>query len=380
MSEPTSSPPPSSPPAVSEPAANAAGAAAHRRFVLVLAVGISVLFFLTVRRFLMPLVLGAMMAGLASPLFDRLERRWRGRRNLAAAATLALLAVLVLLPSLALLGAVANQAIKIGQTALPWAQEQLAQPTVLEQRMIERFPALAQLTPYRGQLIDAAGSALQRVGEFLVGSLSALTKGTAIFVLHFMLFLYALYFFLRDGRAMLDDLFELTPLTPAERASLLERLAAVSRALLRGTFVIGILQGGLAALAMWAAGIPDALFWFFLMAVLSILPGLGTFLVWGPAAVYLLAHGETAAALLLTLWCAAVVGSIDNVLRPRLVGSGAQMSDLMVLLSTLGGLVYFGAAGFIVGPLVAALFITVWGFYRETLRERLETPPAPGAG
>lgn len=363
---------------MSEQAAPDPRVAFHRRFVLALAAAVSVLFFLTVRRFLMPLVLGAMMAGLAYPLFVRVERRCRGRRNLAAAATLALLAVLVLLPSIALLGAVANQAIKIGQTALPWAQEQLAQPTVLEQQAIERFPGLAQLTPYRGQLLEAAGSALQRLGEFLVGSLSALTKGTAIFLLHFLLFLYALFFFLRDGPTMIDGVFALTPLSPEEKERLLARLGAVSRALLRGTFVIGILQGGLAAVALWAAGIPDALFWFFLMAVLSILPGIGTFLVWGPAAVYLVVQGETLAALLLTLWCGAVVGSIDNLLRPRLVGSGAQLSDLMVLLSTLGGLAYFGAAGFLVGPLLAGVFITVWGFYRETFRDHLHAP-APAA-
>jgi predicted PurR-regulated permease PerM len=368
---------------VSDELPAAARAAFHRRFVFGLAVGVSILFFFTVRRFLMPLVLAAVLAGLAFPLHRWIAGKLRGRRNLSALSTLAVLAVLVLLPSLALLGAVAGQALKIGQAAVPWVRVQLAEPTAVEQRVLDRFPQLERLTPYREQMLKSAGTALERTGSFLVGSLSALTRGTALFLLNLFLFLYALFFFLRDGRAMIDGLFELTPLSALEKERLLERLRRVSRALLRGTFVIGVLQGGLAAGALALAGIPDALFWFFVMAVLSILPGIGAFLVWGPAAIYLFVQGETMTAILLTAWCAAVVGSIDNFLRPRLVGSEAQLSDLMVLVATLGGLAFFGAAGFIVGPILAGLFITVWDFYRETYRAELGPPAiaeSPTAG
>lgn len=362
---------------MSSDAAAAPRALFRRRFVLLLAAGVTVLFYYTVRPFLMPLVLGAVLAGLAYPLFARVERRLRGRRNLAATATVLMLALLVLLPALALLGAVAGQAIKVGERAVPWAQTQLAEPSAAEQRLLERFPALERLVPYREQLLQSGGAAFERAGGFLVGSLSALTKGTAIFLLDLFIFLYALFFFLRDGRAMVDGLFALTPLTPTERERLLGKLAVVSRALVRGTFVIGILQGGLAAIALAMAGIPNALFWFFVMAVLSILPGIGTFLVWGPAAVWLFVQGNTGAAVAMTIWCAVVVGSVDNFLRPRLVGSEAKLSDLMVLVATLGGLAYFGAAGFIVGPLLAGVFMTVWEFYRETFRDQL--PPEAAA-
>lgn len=349
----------------------------RRRFVLLLAAGVTLLFYFTVRRFLMPLVLGAVLAGLAHPFFVKVVDRFRGRRNLAATTTVLLLALVVLLPSLALLGAVANEAIRVGERAVPWAQAQLAAPSAFEQRMMERFPALERLVPYREQLLQSGGTALERAGGFLVGSLSALTKGTALFLLDLFLFLYALFFFLRDGSAMVDGLFSLTPLTTAEKERLLGKLAVVSRALLRGTFVIGLVQGGLAAVALALAGIPNAIFWFFVMAVLSILPGIGTFLVWGPAAAWLFVQGSTGTAVALTVWCAVVVGSVDNFLRPRLVGSEAKLSDLMVLVATLGGLVFFGAAGFIVGPLLAGVFMTVWEFYRETFRDQLAAP-APG--
>ncbi|MCH7935446.1 MAG: AI-2E family transporter, partial [Gemmatimonadetes bacterium] len=116
-----------------------------------------------------------------------------------------------------------------------------------------------------------------------------------------------------------------------------------------------------------------AFFWGTIMGVLSIIPGVGVALVWIPAAGYLLAIGSPILALLLTLWCAGVVGTVDNVLRPRLVGKDTKMPDLLILLSTLGGLVLFGAAGIIVGPVVAALFVTVWEIYGTTFKDIL--PP-----
>lgn len=349
----------------------------RRRFVLLLAGGVTVLFYFTVRRFLMPLALAAMLAGLAHPIYSAVARRMGGRRSLAASVTVVLLALVVLLPTLALLGAVANEAIQVAERAVPWAKAQLDEPSAAEQRLLERFPSLERLEPYREQILKSGGTALERAGGFLVGSLSALTRGTAFFLLDLFLFLYALFFFLRDGAAMVNGLFELTPLTPGEQERLLEKLAAVSRALVRGTFLIGIAQGGLAAAALAMAGIPNALFWFFVMAVLSILPGIGTFLVWGPAAGWLLVQGATGAAIGVALWCGLVVGSIDNVLRPRLVGSEAKLSDLMVLVATLGGLTFFGAAGFLVGPLLAGAFLTVWEFYRETFRDQLGSAPEP---
>jgi predicted PurR-regulated permease PerM len=148
----------------------------------------------------------------------------------------------------------------------------------------------------------------------------------------------------------------------------------VSRATIKGTLVIGIVQGVLAGLSFWIAGIPNTVFWGTIMAVLSIIPGVGAALVWIPGVIYLIVVGNVATAVGVGLWCAIVVGTADNFLRPRLVGRDTKMHDLLILLATLGGLVMFGALGIVLGPVLAALFLTVWGIFDSTMNEWVGTP------
>ena len=155
---------------------------------------------------------------------------------------------------------------------------------------------------------------------------------------------------------------------------MLEKFTSVTRATLKGTAVIGILQGIVAGLAFAVVGIPSAVFWGTIMTILSVIPGIGSALVWGPAAVILAASGHYAKAIGLALFCGLVVGSLDNFLRPRLVGKDTQMHELLILFGTLGGIFMFGAVGIIIGPIVAALFVTVWEIYGVAFKEVL-----PGA-
>jgi predicted PurR-regulated permease PerM len=164
------------------------------------------------------------------------------------------------------------------------------------------------------------------------------------------------------------------PLPPEDEERLVARFVSVARATIKGTGVVGIAQGALGGLGFWVAGIEGAALWATIMAVFSILPGVGTAIVWVPAVVYLFAVGKTLTATLLMAWCLVVVGTIDNFLRPWLVGKDTKMSDLLVLLSTLGGLTMFGAVGVVIGPIVAALFVTVWEIYGEVYRDVLPEP------
>ena len=152
---------------------------------------------------------------------------------------------------------------------------------------------------------------------------------------------------------------------------MLDKFTSVTRATLKGTAVIGVLQGGLAGFAFWVVGIPSAVFWGAIMAVLSIIPGIGTALVWGPAVIILAAGGSYMKAGGLGIFCAVVVGSIDNLLRPILVGKDTQMHELMIFFGTLGGIVMFGVVGMIIGPIVAALFITIWEIYAVAFKDLL---------
>jgi predicted PurR-regulated permease PerM len=205
-----------------------------------------------------------------------------------------------------------------------------------------------------------------------VGSvLAAATRGVLGFSLQLFILLYALYFFLVDGPSLLKRILYYIPLAEAEKEQLLGRFVSVTRATVKGSLFIGVIQGALAGLAFWAAGVPGPAFWGTVMVVFSIIPAVGPALVWIPAVIYLFLVGQVGAGIALLVWCALVVSTVDNLLRPRLIGRDARMSDLLVLLSTLGGIILFGAVGFIVGPIIAALFVTVLHLYGEAFREVL---------
>jgi predicted PurR-regulated permease PerM len=344
-------------------------------FVLLLVLAVSVLFLAVAWPFLKPLLLGAMLAGLCTPLYDWIGRMVRGRGSLAAILTLILLFLLVAGPISAFVGIVVAQAINVSDQALPWVQAHFGSSSTFNAHdwLVARFPALAPYVPEQTQIIETVGRTAKAAGSFLVASATQFTAGTAAFLLNLFVMLYAMFFFFRDGKQIVRKILYYMPLSHHDEMLLLERLTSVTRATIKGTVVIGIIQGTLAGLGFWVAGIDGSAFWGTIMAVLSIVPGIGSALVWVPAVIYLFITGQTLPATLLLAWCVAVVGTIDNILRPMLVGKDAKMPDLLILIGTLGGLFLFGPIGFIVGPIVCGLFLTVWEIYGATFKEIL--PP-----
>lgn len=344
-------------------------------FVLILVLAVSVLFVAVAWPFIKPLLLGAMLAGLSRPLYRRVTRMVGGRKSLGAVLTLLILFVLVAGPLSAFIGIVVQQALHISNDAIPWVREHLGSATAFDAHnwLVQRFPSLADYVPEQEQIADSAARLAKAAGGFLVAGATQLTAGTATFLLNLFVMLYAMFFFLRDGGVILEKIFYYTPLSHEDEVRVLERLTSVTRATIKGTLVIGIIQGALAGFGFWVAGLDGAAFWGTVMAVLSVIPGIGAALVWVPAVIYLFIIGQTGTAILLLIWCAAVVGTVDNVLRPSLVGKDAKMPDLLILIGTLGGLFLFGPIGFIVGPLVCGLFLTVWDIYGTTFKDIL--PP-----
>jgi predicted PurR-regulated permease PerM len=351
-------------------------------FVLLLVVTVSALFLAVTWPFLKPLLLGALLAGLCGPLYRWVTRMLGGRKSLAAALTLLILFLLVAGPISAFVGVVVRQALGVSNEALPWVQQHLGGASAFNAHdwLVQRFPSLANYVPEQAQIADSAARAAKAAGSFLVAGATQLTAGTATFLLNLFVMLYAMFYFLRDGRVILEKIFYYTPLNHEDEVRVLERLTSVTRATIKGTLVIGIIQGALAGLGFWVAGLDGAAFWGTIMAVLSIVPGIGAALVWVPAVIYLFIIGQTLAATLLLVWCAAVVGTVDNLLRPALVGKDAKMPDLLILIGTLGGLFLFGPIGFIIGPLVCGLFLTVWDIYGATFKDILPPVHSFGSG
>jgi len=351
----------------------------RRIFILLLALAISAVFFRMIRGLFLSVLLAGIFAGMTYPLYHRLTRWFRGRKALASIASILVVLVLIIVPVTAFLGIVAAQAVDVAQGVAPWVESQIAQPSELERRLVE-IPFVEALAPYHDQIAVKLAEFAGNVGTFLVNTIAAGTKGTAVFFFQLFVMLYAMFFFLIDGKTLLNKILYLMPMTTEQEVQMVSRFTSVARATIKGTLVIGIVQGGLAGLAFAVAGLKGAAFWGTIMAVLSIIPGVGTALVWVPAVVYLMAIGHFTTAVILFIWCAAVVGTVDNLLRPRLVGKDTKMPDLLILLGTLGGLVMFGAIGIIIGPIIAALFVTVWDIYGEAFKDFLPAVQPIGSG
>jgi predicted PurR-regulated permease PerM len=233
------------------------------------------------------------------------------------------------------------------------------------------------LLSYQDQIVEKLSEFASKAGGWIALGLAVGVKGTAAFFLSLFIILYATFYFLTDLRRILDAALQYTPLTSDDRSRLLGTFVSVARATLKGKLIVGIVQGGLAGLSFWVAGIQGALFWSAVMAVLSAVPSVGTALVWVPAVAYLALKGQVAAAVGVALWFALIVGTVDNVLAPRLIGKDTEMPDLLVLLTTLGGLASFGVAGILIGPIIGALFIATWqlwgGAFNEARSKNEET-------
>lgn len=341
----------------------------NRTVLILVLLVISAFFLKVVEPFLMSIFLAALFAALFSPLYHRILRVTGDREALASIITVIAVLLFLVVPLALVFGSVLTQALEIAQAARPWVQD-LTEPGALTEQL-QKLPFYEQLLPYREFTLDRLNDMTGIISKWVVDVAQAATLGTVSALLTGLIILYTMFFFLIDGDRLLYMVLYYLPLNNEDETRLLSRFVSVTRATLKGTAVIGFLQGALAGAALGFAGISSALFWAVVMMFLSVVPGIGTALVWVPAVIFLAASGQYAAAIAVALFCALVVGAIDNLLRPRLVGNDTQLHELMIFFSTLGGLVLFGFMGFVIGPIIAALFVTVWELYGDEFRDYL---------
>lgn len=344
----------------------------NRGVLILLLIGITLLFLALLKPFLQAIFVAALFAALFSPLYRRILSLIGERTGLASALTLLTIILFVMVPLSLLLATVTSQALDIADTAVPWVRQQLGTPGLITESL-KALPFYESIEPYREQALSRLGDLAGVVSGWAVDALQSVTFGTFNALLSVMIVLYTLFFFLIDGDRLLYYMLYYLPLNDEDETKLLQRFTSVTRATLKGTAVIGFLQGALAGFALYLAGIPSALFWAVAMMVLSVVPGVGTALIWIPAVIYLLIGGQVIAAVAVSVFCVLVVGTVDNLLRPKLVGNDTQLHELLIFFSTLGGLIMFGFMGFVIGPIIAALFVTLWELYGHEFKDWLPT-------
>jgi predicted PurR-regulated permease PerM len=207
---------------------------------------------------------------------------------------------------------------------------------------------------------DRLSAGLTRSVQTIAGQALNIGQNTLDFLVSLFVMLYLLFYLLRDGDTLAQRIKRAIPLRPEQQRQLFERFTVVIRATIKGNLLVALAQGALGGLIFWFLGIHAPVLWGVLMALFSLLPALGAAVVWLPVAIYLVVTGRTWEGIGLAAWGTLVIGTVDNLLRPILVGKDTKMPDYVVLISTLGGIAVFGINGFVIGPLIAALFITVW--------------------
>jgi predicted PurR-regulated permease PerM len=338
--------------------------------LLILLVGISALFLSMIQPFLMAIFLAGLFSALANPVFRRLNILFNGHRHFASITTMLLMVFVVMVPMLLLIGIVVGQAIDVGQSITPWIKQAIDEPGELD-NYLQHLPFYEQLLPHREAILQKAGELVGTISKFLVSGLSQATLGTVNFLFMAFVFLYTMYFFQMDGDKLVRKILYYLPMKSSDENLMLAKFTSVTRATLKGTLLIGLLQGVLAGGAFAVVGIDNSVFWGTIMAVLSIIPSVGSALVWGPAVVILIVQGDVTSGIGLLIFCGVVVGSLDNVLRPILVGKDTKMPELMIFFGTLGGIIMFGITGIFIGPLIASLFMTIWDIYGVAFKDIL---------
>ncbi len=332
-----------------------------KRNLFFLLVGLTTIaFFGLIAPFLLTCFWGAVLAVIFYNVYRRFRVWLRGRDGVAAGITTLLVVLFVLVPLALLTLAMVEQAISVYKQIDSGEYSGAVVFDYVDTRLPRVADALSEFgvstTDLRTKLNTAVGQAGQFLANWAIGFGSSLLN----VIIQFTLVIYLLYFFLLDGKRIQRALIRTIPMGNNRERTLFERFALVARATLKGTLIVAFVQGAIGGVLFAVLGIPAALLWGVAMMLLALLPVGGSAIVWVPAAIIMFIQGNIGAGIAIVVVGALIIGLVDNLLRPLLVGRDTHMPDYVVLISTLGGIAMFGLSGFVVGPTVAALFITVW--------------------
>jgi len=349
---------------------------ADQVFFLLLLLVVTVAFYELIDDFFKAIFWAAVLALMFRPVHQQLVNIMPNRTALNALLTTLAVIIAVLIPVLLIALAVAQEAANLARDLETGNIDTESTLRWLEQRipflpgLIDRF----QIDLARIQEALSAGAIA--AGRWIAGNAVAIGQNTLQFFLQLFVMLYLLFFFIKDGRSILMAIARVLPLDMDLQQNLRTRFANVARATLKGTFLISAIQGFIGGLSFWALGIRAPILWGVVMALFALIPAVGPAVVWLPAAIVLLASGQVAKGIVLIAIGAVVIGLVDNLLRPVLVGRDARLPDYVILLTTLGGIAVFGLSGVLIGPIIAALFFTVW----TSLEDRQQPAEEPAAG
>lgn len=321
---------------------------------------VTVSFFLLIKDFLLACFWAIILAVIFDPVNQSFKQYFKNSEKLPLFLTMLMIILVFVIPLLIITLMITEESTGYYQKI---ASGEINPQVYFQDTLALVLPKFNQLSQIQAisveQISASAGNAFTQAVKYIAQQLPALTQNLLNLIVQVALTFYILFFLLRDGQQLIRKLISLIPIGDGIEIELFERFTSVARATVKGGLIVAVIQGSIGGFLFWFVGIPAAFLWGMLMIVLSLLP-VGSTLIWAPVAVILFLQGQTLNAIIVLAVGILVIGMLDNFLRPRLIGKDSKMSDYLVLVSTLGGLTWFSLTRFVLGPIIAALFITCW--------------------
>lgn len=338
-------------------------------FIALLAL-VTILFGWLLKPFAYPIFWAVVIAALFYPAYQFIDRLFK-HRSVSALLSVMIITLIILIPLLVVGTLLLRETLTLYTNFN--SNHGNVNGTVMNATEFLRNNSIARFFNIDQQIISENISKIGAyIGNFLFTSIKSLTQNSLEFIALFIIMLYALFFFLRDGERLINKLMHLSPLGSSRERSLYHKFTATASSMIRGTILIGTIQGSLGGILLAITGIESAVIWGIIMVFASIIPGVGAALVWVPAGIYLLATHHIWQGIVVFVVGATLISTIDNFLRPLFVGKEIKMHPLLILFSTLGGIALFGVSGFLIGPIIASLFMTFWDMYEESYQNELQ--------
>ncbi len=340
----------------------------HLTFFAALIV-ISIVFIYIMKPFLYPILWAAIIAGMFYPVYTKIKSKIKNA-NLSSFITILVVLIIIIIPVTVLSGLVAKESVDI-YTSLTNNQGSIINASKNVIHWIQNNPITDRLNLDEKAVTEKLVEIAKTVTDFILAGAKKLTQNSLTFLIMFIIMFYTLFFFLKDGETLLKRLAHLSPLGEKHEITMYKKFTSTTRAVLKGSLIVGGVQGLLTGLLFYFTGIEGSLIWGIITMLFAVIPGFGSYIIWLPAALIMFVLGNNLEGFLILIIGTLLISQIDNLIRPILVGKDTQMHPLLILFSTLGGILLFGISGFVIGPVVVALFLSLWEMYEQYYRQNL---------
>ncbi len=330
---------------------------------------VTVGFFYLLRPFFYPIFWAAVMASLFYPVYKKINSKLK-HPNTSSLLTIGLVLIIIIIPATLLGSLLLKESFNI-YDSLSNNQGPIVSTVKNVISWVKNNPVTDRFNIDEQQVTARLTEIVKTITDFLFTAAKDLTQNSLTFLIMFVIMIYTLFFFLKDGEKMLKKLAHISPLGSKHEVIMYKKFTSTARAALKGTLIVGAIQGFLGALLFYITGVEGALIWGIIMMMFSVVPGFGSYVVWLPAAIIMFIIGNVWQGIVIVAVGTLLISTIDNFIRPILVGKDTQMHPLLILFSTLGGLLFFGISGFVIGPIITALLMSLWEMYEHYYQNEL---------